>query len=222
MVAGGAEELSAADAAIFDTLYATSQKNDTPKLTPAPYDVDRDGLVLGEGGCSLILEEYEHAKARGAKIYGEIIGFWTNCDATHVTHPSVPTLQICLEQSLKQAGLAPRDIGYISAHGTGTSAGDVVESTATSAVFGDTVLISSLKSYFGIPWGVCGALETWLTMEMIREGCFCPTLNFRHVEPACAPLDYIMQDVRSVDSEFIQSNNFAFGGINTSIVIKRL
>lgn len=222
MVAGGAEELTAADAAIFDTLYATSQKNDTPKLTPAPFDADRDGLVLGEGGCSLILEEYEHAKARGAKIYGEIIGFCTNCDAAHVTHPSVPTMQVCLEQSLAQAGLAAGDVGYISAHGTATQAGDVAESTATSAVFGDRVPFSSLKSYFGHTLGACGALEIWLTVEMMRENWFCPTLNLRHVDPACAPLDYIMQDIRSVDCEFIQSNNFAFGGINTSIVIKRL
>ncbi|MEA4838535.1 MAG: beta-ketoacyl-ACP synthase, partial [Rhodospirillaceae bacterium] len=145
MVAGGAEELCPSEAAVFDTLFATSQRNDAPETTPAPFDRNRDGLVIGEGACSLILEEWEHAKARGATIHGEVIGFATNCDAAHVTQPQRETMQICIEQALKSTGLAPQDIGYISAHGTATDRGDIAESHATAAVFGDKTPISSLK-----------------------------------------------------------------------------
>lgn len=221
MVAGGAEELTAADAAVFDTLYATSQKNDTPGLTPSPFDAGRDGLVLGEGACSLVLEEYGRAKARGARIHAEIVGFYTNCDASHITQPRPETMQVCIEGSLKEAGLAPGDIGYISAHGTGTTVGDAAECRATGAVYGGGTPISSLKSYFGHTLGACGSLEAWLSIEMMREKWFCPTLNLVNVDPECAQLDHIMRDRRKVDCEFMQSNNFAFGGVNTSLVFRR-
>ncbi len=114
---GGAEELCPSEAAVFDTLFATSQRNDEPKTTPSPFDTQRDGLVIGEGAGTLILEELEHARARGATIYGEIVGFATNCDAAHITQPQRDTMQICMEQSLAMAGLSARDMGYISAHG---------------------------------------------------------------------------------------------------------
>lgn len=179
MVAGGAEELCPSEAAIFDTLFATSQRNDEPKTTPAPFDEARDGLVIGEGAGTFVLEELEHAKARGATIYGEIIGFATNCDAAHITQPQRETMQICMEQSLRMAGLSAEDIGYISAHGTATDRGDIAESQASAAVFGDRVPISSLKSYFGHTLGACGALEAWMSLHMMREGWFAPTLNLR-------------------------------------------
>ena len=114
MIAGGAEELCPSEAAVFDTLFATTQKNDTPKLTPAPFDRDRDGIVIGEGAGTVILEEYEHAKARGAKIYAEILGFATNCDASHITQPKSDTIELCVRMALEQAHVAPQDIGYIS------------------------------------------------------------------------------------------------------------
>lgn len=155
MVAGGAEELCPSEAAVFDTLFATSQHNDAPKTTPSPFDENRDGLVIGEGAGTLILEELEHAKARGATIYG------------------------------------------------------------------DNVPVSSLKSYFGHTLGACGALEAWMSLQMMREGWFAPTLNLNKPDPNCGALDYIMHEARKVDCEFLQSNNFAFGGINTSIIIKR-
>ncbi|MBC8952618.1 beta-ketoacyl-ACP synthase [Xenorhabdus sp. PB62.4] len=221
MVAGGAEELCPSEAAVFDTLFATSQKNESPKTTPSPFDINRDGLVIGEGAGTLILEELEHAKARGAKIYGEIIGFATNCDASHITQPKSETMQICIKMALKSAGLQPNDIGYISAHGTATDRGDVAESQATANIFGNQTPISSLKSYFGHTLGACGALEAWLTLEMMNEGWFAPTINLNDVDPACGELDYIMHQPRQIQTEFIQSNNFAFGGINTSIVIQR-
>ncbi|WP_312558833.1 beta-ketoacyl-ACP synthase [Atlantibacter hermannii] len=221
MVAGGAEELCPSEAAVFDTLFATSQRNDAPKTTPSPFDKNRDGLVIGEGAGTLILEELEHAKARGATIYGEIISFATNCDAAHITQPQRETMQICIEKALKMADLAPADIGYISAHGTATDRGDIAESLATSALFGTHTPISSLKSYLGHTLGACGALEAWMSLEMMREGWFAPTLNLTQPDEQCGELDYIMGEPRAVDCEFLQSNNFAFGGINTSLVIRR-
>ncbi|EOL9072289.1 beta-ketoacyl-ACP synthase [Cronobacter turicensis] len=221
MVAGGAEELCPSEAAVFDTLFATSQRNDAPKTTPAPFDKDRDGLVIGEGAGTLILEELEHAKARGATIYGEIVSFYTNCDAAHITQPQRETMQICIERALKMAELDARDIGYICAHGTATDRGDIAESQATAAVFGEHTPLSSLKSYFGHTLGACGALEAWMSLEMMREGWFAPTLNLRQPDEQCGALDYIMGESRAIDCEFIQTNNFAFGGINTSLVLRR-
>lgn len=222
MVAGGAEELCPSEAAVFDTLFATSQKNNQRQSSPCPFDRDRDGLVIGEGAGALILEEYEHAKARGAKIYGEIISFMTNCDASHITQPRKETMKVCIEQALKQANLSPSAIGYISAHGTATDRGDIAESNATAEIFGNQTPISSLKSYFGHTLGACGALEAWLSIEMMHAGWFNPTINLNNPDPQCGDLDYIMQSGRKLDVEYIQSNNFAFGGINTSLIIKRI
>lgn len=222
MVAGGAEELCPSEAAVFDTLFATSQLNDQPKKSPRPYDRDRDGLVIGEGAGALILEEYEHAKARGAKIYGEIISFKTNCDASHITQPRQETIQICMEQALQQARLDPKQIGYISAHGTATARGDIAESNAIANIYGNQTPISSLKSYFGHTLGACGAIEAWLSVEMMHSGWFNPTINLENVDPACGDLDYIVGSGRNLDIEYMQTNNFAFGGINTSIIIKRI
>ena len=222
MIAGGAEELCPSEAAVFDTLFATSQKNDTPKLTPAPFDRDRDGIVIGEGAGTVILEEYEHAKARGAKIYAEVLGFATNCDASHITQPKSDTIELCVRMALDQAHVAPQDIGYISAHGTGTTRGDIAESTATARIFGHKTPISTLKSYFGHTLGACGAVEALAAVKMMHEGWFNPNLNLNHVDPECGDLDYIVGEKRNIDTDLIVTNNFAFGGINTSIVLKRL
>ncbi|QKJ86723.1 beta-ketoacyl-ACP synthase [Paramixta manurensis] len=221
MVAGGAEELCPSEAAVFDTLFATSQRNASPQSTPAPFDADRDGLVIGEGAGTLILEALEHAQARGATIYAEVVGFYTNCDAAHITQPQRETMQICIEGALRSAGLRAQDIGYISAHGTATDRGDVAESLATAAVFGHQTPISSLKSYFGHTLGACGALEAWMSIEMMRAGWFAPTLNLRNPAEDCGRLDYIMGQARTLDTDYIQSNNFAFGGINTSLIFRR-
>ena len=221
MVAGGAEELCPSEAAVFDTLFATSQQNETPQLSPRPFDTHRDGLVIGEGAGALILESLEHAQARGAKIYGEIVGFATNCDAAHITQPQRETMQICIAKSLQQAGISAAEIGYINAHGTATDRGDIAESQATAAVFGNKTPISSLKSYFGHTLGACGALEAWMSLEMMNEQRFFPTINLTHPDPLCGDLDYLMGEARHIDTEFIQSNNFAFGGINTSLVFRR-
>jgi 3-oxoacyl-[acyl-carrier-protein] synthase II len=222
MIAGGAEELDATEAAVFDTLFATSVRNDAPETTPRPFDANRDGLVIGEGAGCLILEELEHAQARGAKIYAELVGFGTNSDGCHVTQPNAETMKIAMQLALEDAGLQPQDIGYVNAHGTGTAHGDVAESQATAQVFGKRMPISSLKSYMGHTLGACGALEAWISIEMMREGWFAPTVNLQQLDPECAELDYIAGEGRALDCEYVMSNNFAFGGINTSLIFKRV
>jgi 3-oxoacyl-[acyl-carrier-protein] synthase II len=223
MVAGGAEELCVTQAAVFDTLFATSTQNNTPELTPRPFDRDRDGLVIGEGACSFILENYEHAKARGAHILAEVVGFGTNSDGQHITQPASETMQVAMELALKDAQLPASAIGYVNAHGTATDRGDVAESQATSRVFGSQMPISSLKSYFGHTLGACGAVEAWLTIEMMKRNWFAATANLKSVDPECGELDYIC-DPQGLEkeTEFVMSNNFAFGGINTSLIFKRV
>lgn len=221
MIAGGAEELCATEAAVFDTLFATSVRNDAPHTTPRPFDSSRDGLVIGEGAGALILEEREHALARGATIHAELVGFGTNSDGCHVTQPNAATMRGAMELALSDAGLAPGDIGYVNAHGTGTQQGDIAETTATAQVFGDRTPISSLKSYMGHTLGACGALEAWISIEMMREGWFAPTINLEQIDPQCGELDYIRGEARLLDCEYVMSNNFAFGGINTSLIFKR-
>ncbi|GGP43682.1 beta-ketoacyl-ACP synthase [Shewanella saliphila] len=221
MLAGGGEELCPTEAVVFDTLFATSTKNDTPEQTPRPFDSQRDGLVIGEGACTLILEELEHAQARGATIYAELVGFGTNSDGQHVTQPNAHTMEVAIRLALKDAKLSPQDIGYISAHGTATDRGDIAETTATHAVFGANTPISSLKSYTGHTLGACGSLEAWTSIQMMNEGWFAPTLNLDDVDPECGELDYIKDDIRQLDTQYIMSNNFAFGGINTSLIFKR-
>lgn len=221
MVAGGCEALCATEAAVFDTLYATSIKNDTPELTPRPFDKNRDGLVIGEGGCTLVLEELEHAVARNAPIYAELIGFGTNSDGRHVTQPSAVTMEKAIRLSLSCANVSPEDIGYISAHGTATDRGDIAESTATAAVFGKNTPISSFKSFTGHTLGACGALESWVAIQMMRENWFHATANLDDVDPECGDLDYIVNESRQIETDLVMSNNFAFGGINTSLIFKR-
>jgi 3-oxoacyl-[acyl-carrier-protein] synthase II len=222
MVAGGAEELCVSEAAVFDTLFATSTRNDSPNLAPRPYDAARDGLVLGEGAGTLILEDWDHAVARGARIHAEIVGFGTNSDGAHVTQPQAGTMARAMRLALANAGLAPDAIGYVNGHGTATEQGDIAETRATQEVFGTRMPISSLKSYMGHTLGACGALEAWYTIEMQREGWFAPTLNLENVDPRCGDLDYLAGERRRLDCEYAMSNNFAFGGINTSLIFRKL
>ncbi|MFH1806788.1 MAG: beta-ketoacyl-ACP synthase [Pseudomonadota bacterium] len=222
MIAGGAEELCPTMVAVFDTLFATSTCNDTPELSPRPYDARRDGLVIGEGAGTLILEEYTHAKARGATIYGEIIGFASNSDGAHVTQPAADKMQIALAKSLETADLQPEDIDVINGHGTATDHGDLAETTATRAVFNRAIPIHTLKGHFGHSLGACGAIEAWLGLEMMREGSFVATANLAQIDPQCADLDYICSTPRKMTAEHLMSNNFAFGGINTSLIFRQI
>ncbi|MCC7121851.1 MAG: beta-ketoacyl-ACP synthase [Gammaproteobacteria bacterium] len=222
MLAGGAEELSAAGAAVFDTLFATSTRNDAPQSTPRPFDRDRDGLVVGEGAASLVLEDLEHARARGARIHAEIVGYGTNADGSHVTEPNAATMAKVMQLALDDAGLPASAVGYVSAHGTATQIGDIAESRATAEVFGHRACVSAMKSYIGHTLGACGAIEAWWAIEMHKRGWFAPTLNLEHPDPQCAELDHIVAAERRLDTEYLASNNFAFGGVNTSLILRRL
>lgn len=221
MIAGGAEELVAPDAAVFDTLGAAACLNDRPDLEPKPFDCARDGLVVGEGAGTLILEDMEHAVSRGADIFAEVAGFGTNADGTHITNPNPDTMAASMELALADAGIAPSDIAYVNAHGTSTVTGDIAESHATYKVFDRPVPISSTKSYIGHTLGACGGIEAWLSINMMNSSWFHPNLNLTSPDPRCAPLGYIMGSGLDAEAEYIMSNNFAFGGINTSLVFRR-
>lgn len=221
MLAGGAEELCPSECFVFNSLYATSQKNSTPHLTPCPFDIERDGLVIGEGAGMLVLESEESVKRRGVTPIAEIVGFGSTCDGTHITRPQSATMQSAMELALKSARISPDAIGYVNAHATATKQGDIVESIATNAVFGERIAISSLKSYLGHTLGACGALESIASIEMMREGTFYPTINLSNVDPECAKLDYL-KDIRQIKTNYVMNNNFAFGGINTSLIFKRI
>ncbi len=221
MIAGGAEELDGIDAAIFDILLAASTRNDEPQRTPRPYDVERDGVVVAEGAGTLILEELSAALARGARIHAEILGYGTNCDGRHMTNPDPEGMEQVMRLALEDAGLDAGEIDCVNAHGTGTKVGDLAESQATHSVFGSEVPVSTLKGHMGHTLGACGALEAWIALEMLREGWVAPTRNLEQVDPRCAPLDYVMGAPRELDARTIVSNNFAFGGVNTSLVFRR-
>ncbi len=221
MLAGGAEELCVADVMVFDTLYAASSKNDTPAKTPRPFDLKRDGLVIGEGAATLVLEELEFAKARGATILAEVVGFGSNSDGTHVTRPQTETMELAMRLALEDANLSPDAVGYVNAHGTATEHGDIAESQATHRVFGKAMPLSTAKGHLGHTLGACGAIEAWLTIEMLNRDTYLPTANLTEVDPRCGALDYVIGSRRVMSNEVVMSNNFAFGGINTSLIFKR-
>jgi len=221
MIAGGAEELCPSEAYTFNFLYATSLKNDTPKLTPQPFDAQRDGLVIGEGGAYVILESEESMLKRGAKPIAEIVGFGTTCDGTHITRPQSETMKQAMLLALKDANLSPDQIGYVNAHATATKWGDITESIATNEVFGENIAISSLKSYLGHTLGSCGALESIASIEMMNEKLFFPTLNLNEIDKECARLNYLKKPTK-IDTQFVMNNNFAFGGVNTSLIFKKV
>ncbi len=221
MLAGGAEELCATEAMVFDALYATSLKNDAPHTTPRPYDAGRDGLVIGEGAGMLVLEELEHALARGATIHAELVGFGSNADGQHATKPEQLTMRRAMELALDDANLQSEAIGYVNGHGTATEQGDIAETQATQSLFGSRMPISSQKSFFGHTLGACGALESWFSIEMLNRDHYIHTLNLDSIDPRCGELDYLVGAPRSMQHEFVMNNNFAFGGINTSLIFRR-
>ena len=221
MLAGGAEELCPTEAMVFDALYATSLKNATPQSSPRPYDSARDGLVIGEGAGMLVLEELQHALARGAHIHAEIVGFGSNADGQHATKPELVTMRGAMQLALDDAGLAPAAIGYVNGHGTATEQGDVAETLATSSLFGAQMPISSQKSFLGHTLGACGALESWFSIEMMNSDSYVPTLNLDDIDPACGELDYLRGEFRRMSNQYVMNNNFAFGGVNTSLIFRR-
>jgi 3-oxoacyl-[acyl-carrier-protein] synthase II len=221
MVAGGAEELSLALVLLFDSMHATSSCSDERLLTPRPFDTGRDGLIVGEGACSLILEERSHAVVRGARIIAEVVGFGTNSDGVHITAPTAETMRAAVALSLRDAGLEPEQIGFVHAHATGTLLGDIAEAAAIEPILKNQTPVSAMKSYFGHTLGACGALEAAMTVRMMREGVFLPIANLSEPAPECVGLDLIKEKARSFSCEFVMSNNFAFGGVNTSLIFKQ-
>jgi 3-oxoacyl-[acyl-carrier-protein] synthase II len=221
MFVGGSEGAHVMNAGVFEIMAATSRKyNDTPESTPRPFDSERDGLVTAEGAGTLVLEEYEHAKARGATIYAEIVGYATSCDGEHLTTPSKEGMEQVMRMALEDAGLQPGSVGYINAHATSTQKGDIAESQATYAVFGDTTPISSTKGYMGHLLGGCGVVESIIGIISLRTGFLPANKNLEAVDPECAALDYLFEH-RYGSHDVVMNNNFAFGGINTSLIFRK-
>ena len=218
---GGAEELHILHAGIFDIMRATSAGySDTPDRTPRPFDRKRDGLVVGEGSGCVVLEEYEHAHKRGAKIYAEVIGYGQGCNGTHPTNSDPEGICIAINAALRDAQLSPTDIDHINAHATGTSVGDAAEAVAMHRVFGDKVPVSALKGYLSHTLGASGALESIATLVMMNEGFLAVSKNLDEPDPALPPLDHVLGSARRKPVKIGMNNNFAFGGINTSLIFR--
>lgn len=222
MLCGGAEEMHVLHAGVFDIMFATSTKyNERPDASPRPFDRDRDGLVVGEGAGTLVLEELEHARRRGARVHAEVVGFGTNCDGTHVTSPSSAGMAGAMRLALEDARLDKDAVDYVNAHGTATELGDIAESQATLQVLGDGVPISSTKGFTGHTLGACGAIEAIFGIAMIRDGFLAPSRNLDSPDERCAALRYVIGEPLAVRPGVVMSNNFAFGGINTSLILRR-
>ena len=226
MVAGGTEagivELALAG---FVSSKAVSRRNDDPEVASRPFDADRDGFVLGEGAATLILEEREHALARGVHIYAEVLGYGMSADGFHITRPRPGGAGAAraMQNSLNNAGLVPADIDYVNAHGTSTQANDVTETEAIKTVFGDLaykVPISSTKSMTGHLLGGAGAIESLACILSIRDGVVAPTINYTTPDPEC-DLDYVPKEARSVDVDIAMTNSFGFGGHNVALIFGR-
>jgi 3-oxoacyl-[acyl-carrier-protein] synthase II len=220
MITGGADEVDILSAAVFDLMMATSSNyNDRPSETPRPFDENRDGLVVAEGAATLILEEYQRAKNRGAPILGEIQGFWTNGSGMHLTNSDARSMEECMLAALKEARRNPAEIQHVNAHATGTTHGDDVEAIVINKIYGPDVPTTSIKGYMGHTMGACGAIEAIATLLMMREGFIASTLNLESPDPALPPLNHVMGESWNQHFNLAVSNNFAFGGVNTSLVL---
>lgn len=223
MICGGSEEFHISIPAVFDVMFATSTNYNTcPELTPKPFDENRDGIVVGEASGTLILEEWEQAEKRGAKIYGEIVSFHTNTDAGHMTNPSVKGMYSVMANALEKANLNSQEITYINAHGTGTIVGDIAESQAIFDLFKNKVPVSSLKGHLGHLMGACGVVETIACLGMLLSNRLIPTKNLLNPDPKCGDIDYIISEIRNLKQAYILKNSFAFGGVNATLVIKKV
>ncbi len=221
MLCGGAEELHPTVTGSFDILYAASAGyNNEPAKTPRPFDSDRDGLVCGEGSGILVLEEYEHAIQRGAKIYAEVTGYNTCGTGNHVSQSDKPSIIRCLGGALDSAGIKPDDVDFISAHATATMHGDAEEAGAIKAVFGSSVPVNSLKGYIGHTLGASGAIELIASLEMMNTGIIFPTMNLVNVDEDCMGIMHVVEPMEK-DINVLVKNCFAFGGINAALVCRK-
>lgn len=219
VLAGGADELNVLSVATFDVVNAGCRGwADAPQMRPAPFDRTRDGVVVSEGSSIVVLESLDHALARGAPIFGEVLGYGESCDATHMSTPQPEGMQAAMQRSLADAGLGASRVDYVCAHATGTVQGDAAEAEATFRTFGGGVPVSSLKGHFGHMLAACGSTEFILCLEAMRRGVVPQTLNLN--DPDVAAL-LLPQAPLQRELNVIVSNNFAFGGINASLVIGR-
>lgn len=227
MIAGGAEMATCAlGLAGFGAARALSQRNDDPEAASRPWDVDRDGFVLGDGAGVLVLEEYEHARARGADIYCEMAGYGMSGDAFHMTQPSEngDGARRCMLNAMRDGGINPTDVGYINAHGTSTPAGDIAETEAVKGAFGDhanAVRVSSTKSMTGHLLGAAGGIEAVFSVLALRDGVAPPTINLDNPDPAC-DLNYVANHPQEMQTDVVLSNSFGFGGTNGTVAFRRL
>ncbi|MBC7405256.1 MAG: beta-ketoacyl-ACP synthase II [Cytophaga sp.] len=225
MIAGGAEStISPLGLGGFASARALSTRNDDPATASRPWDKDRDGFVLGEGAGVMVLEEYEHAKARGAKIYAEVLGFGMSGDAYHITTPTIDGPRRSMANALKNAGLNPDQIDYLNAHGTSTSLGDKNETDAIKATFADhayKITVSSTKSMTGHLLGGAGGLESVLTVLALHNQISPPTINILNQDPEC-DLDYCANTARNMKIDFAMKNNFGFGGTNGTLIFGKI
>ncbi|WP_028580067.1 beta-ketoacyl-[acyl-carrier-protein] synthase family protein [Desulfogranum japonicum] len=220
MICGGADEYDTTTVAVFDNLLACSVKyNETPHCTPRPFDANRDGLVVGEGGGAVLLEEYESAKKRGATILGEIKGFACNNNGGDLILPNLDGITATLRIALHDASLTPDQVDFISAHATATKMGDVIEAQAIEQVYGDKPWITGLKSYMGHTMGTCGVIELILCLYMMDQNFIAPTLNLEEVDPRCNMLRHT-RELIDARSSIAAVQNFAFGGVNTCLLVK--
>lgn len=223
MLCGGAEELHVVHAGVFDLVFAASTGfNDQPDNSPRPFDRARDGLVVGEGAGTLVLESFESAQQRGATILAELVGFSTNCDGVHITAPSSDGMAKVMRQALNDAGLSASDVHYVNAHATATVVGDIAESQAIHAVLGEDVFVSSTKGHTGHTLGACGAIEAIFCIQMMKDGFLAPSRNLDQPDPRCAPLNYVRELTQLSTLSCVMNNNFAFGGINTSFILRKV
>lgn len=225
VIAGGAEStVSPLGIGGFAAMRALSTRNDDPKTASRPWDKDRDGFVLGEGAGVLVLEEYEHAKARGAKIYAELSGFGMSADAGHMTAPNMDGPRRAMISAMRNAGINPEDVGYLNAHGTSTPLGDLNETNAIKAALGDAAyktVVSSTKSMTGHLLGGAGGIESVFTVLALHHQKVPPTINLFNQDPEC-DLDYCANTARDLKMDYALKNNFGFGGTNGSLVFKRV
>ena len=220
MLCGGADEYDTTTVAVFDNLLACSvDYNDTPQSTPRPFDQKRDGLVVGEGAGIVLLEELESAKARGADILAEVIGFASNNNGGDLILPNLEGITATLQLALDDAGIAAKNVDFVSAHATATKMGDVIEAQAIDAVYGSGPLVTGLKSYMGHTMGACGVIELILTLYMMEEGFIAPTLNLDSVDERCSMLRHTT-GLTQTQTNIAAVQNFAFGGVNTCLLIK--
>jgi 3-oxoacyl-[acyl-carrier-protein] synthase II len=227
MVAGGAEKASTPlGLGGFGAARALSKRNDNPEAASRPWDKDRDGFVLGDGAGVVVVEEYEHAKARGAKIYAELVGFGMSGDAYHMTSPPADGAGAAraMANALNDAKIDVSKVGYINAHGTSTAAGDIAETNAVKSVFGDDaykVLMGSTKSMTGHLLGAAGAIESIFSIQALMNGAVPPTINLDNPDEGC-DLDYIAGTARDVKLDYVLCNSFGFGGTNGSLIFKKV